>query len=172
MQSVIRARTMTLEIIKATIEQKPILANLLELYAYDFTEYCDFDIGESGFYGYEHLAAYWSDENRFPYLIYVEKKLAGFSLVQKISTSIGTEKWDMSEFFIMKKYKRQGIGTDAACEIWRQFKGAWQVRVLVSNPIACAFWLQAIEKFTSKPPAKTEIKVKEEDWIVYSFESK
>ena len=74
---------MTLKIIQTTIEQKPILANLLELYAYDFSEYCDFDIGENGFYGYEHLAAYWSNENRFPYLIYVGNKLAGSSLVSK-----------------------------------------------------------------------------------------
>ena len=44
---------MQVELIKATIEQKPLLANLLELYAYDFTEFCDFDIGDDGFYGYE-----------------------------------------------------------------------------------------------------------------------
>jgi hypothetical protein len=31
---------MQVEVIKVTIEQKPLLANLLELYAYDFTEFC------------------------------------------------------------------------------------------------------------------------------------
>jgi hypothetical protein len=36
---------MQVQVVKATIEQKPVLANLLELYAYDFTEFCDFDIG-------------------------------------------------------------------------------------------------------------------------------
>ncbi|MGE3919986.1 MAG: hypothetical protein AB7F64_03410 [Gammaproteobacteria bacterium] len=46
---------MQIEVVKATIDQKPLLANLLELYTYDFTEFCDFDIGDDGLYGYEHL---------------------------------------------------------------------------------------------------------------------
>lgn len=72
---------MQIELIKATIEQKPILANLPELYAYDFTEYYDFDIGDNGFYGYK-----WSRFilDRFSYLIYVNRKIAGFVLVQKL----------------------------------------------------------------------------------------
>lgn len=72
-----------LELIQVTIQQKPMLENLLELYAYDFTEFCDFDIGDNGFYGYEELSLYWTDPNRLPYFIYVEKKLAGFVLIQK-----------------------------------------------------------------------------------------
>ena len=52
---------MQVEVIKATIEHKPVLANLLELYAYDFTEFCDFDIGDDGFYGYERLPLYWTE---------------------------------------------------------------------------------------------------------------
>ena len=51
-------------------------------------------------------------------------------------------------------------------------KGPWQVRVLVGNNIACSFWLQAIKKFISVNPAKTDATIKGEDWIIYSFESK
>lgn len=162
----------SLEIIKATVEQKPILANLLELYAYDFTECCDFDIGNNGFYGYDYLPLYWTDPNRFPYLIYVNGKLAGFVLVQKgspISKEINV--WDISEFFIMKKYKRHGIGTLVAQKIWGQFHGCWQVRVLVDNHIACLFWLSAIKKFITKTPISSRTRIKKEDWIIYKFES-
>lgn len=163
---------MQLELVKATLEQKPALANLLELYAYDFTEFCDFDIGNNGFYGYEYLSLYWTEPTRFPYLIYVNKKIAGFILVQQGSPiSEAPTIWDISEFFVMKKYKRQGVGTAAALKIWQQFKGLWQVRVLVSNPIACSFWLQAIKKLTSTDPLKTEATIKEDDWIIYTFES-
>lgn len=164
---------MQVEIIKATIEQKPLLANLLELYAYDFTEFCNFDIGDDGFYGYERLPLYWTEATRFPYLIYVDKKIAGFVLVQKGSPiSDNKTVWDISEFFIMKKYKRYGIGTAAALKVWEQFKGSWQIRVLVSNHIACLFWLQAIKKFTLATPIKNEIVIKDEKWIIYAFESK
>ena len=51
---------MNLKLIKADMTQKPIVANLLELYAYDFTEFCDFDIGDDGFYGYANLSKYWN----------------------------------------------------------------------------------------------------------------
>ena len=76
----------------------------------------------------------------------------------------------------MKKYKRHGVGTAAVLKIWEYFKGPWQVRVLVGNPIACSFWLQAIKKFTQGTPAKTEATIKREngkeaDWIIYAFES-
>ena len=113
---------MQVQVVKATIEQKPVLANLLELYAYDFTEFCDFDIGDDGFYGYERLPLYWTEPTRFPYLIYVDKKIAGFILVQLGSPiSDDTTVWDISEFFVMKKYKRHGVGTAAALPDFRTF---------------------------------------------------
>ncbi len=164
---------MNLEIVKATLEQQPILANLLELYAYDFTGSQNFDIGDHGFYGYKYLPLYWTDPNRIPYLIYVEKKIAGFVLIQK-GSPISTDQtvWDISEFFIMRKYKRQGIGTLVAFKVWQQFKGAWQVRVLIENKTAGVFWLQAIKKFTQGIFTATSIKIKEEHWIIYKFDSK
>lgn len=109
---------MQLELIKATIEQKPVLANLLELYAYEFTAFCDFDIGENGLYGYEHLPLYWSEPTRFPYLIHINKKIAGFFLVQKGSPiSKDPMVWNISEFFVIKKYKQQGVGTAAVLKV-------------------------------------------------------
>ena len=39
---------MHLELIKPAIQQKPILANLLELYANEFSKFTDVDIGSNG----------------------------------------------------------------------------------------------------------------------------
>lgn len=164
---------MKIEIIPAKIEQKPIIANLLELYAYDFTEFFDFDIGDNGFYGYEWLHLYWTEPNRFPYFIYVDEKLAGLVLVQKGSPiSDDKEIYDIAEFFIMRKYKRKKIGTNVAIKVWEMFKGNWQVRVLFENKIACSFWLNTIEKFTGNKVLATERKIKNDLWLVYQFESK
>ncbi len=165
--------TENLEIVKATQDQTPILANLLELYAYDFTEYFKFDIGDNGFYGYEDLPLFWSDPHRHPYLIYVKNKIAGLVMVQEGSPiSDDRETWDIAEFFIMKKYKKQGIGTAVAHQIWNSFNGRWQVRVLVENTIATAFWSQAITKFIGREPDKIVRHIKKDDWTIYQFESK
>lgn len=163
---------MNLKLKKAYITEKPILANLLELYAYDFTEHCDFDIGDDGFYGYKDLSLYWTDSDKFPYLIYCDGKIAGFVLVQKRSSvSENNEVWDIAEFFIMKKYKRKGLGTKVASKIWSKFPGQWQVRVLVENKIASAFWLKAIRNFISTEPKSCDLMLKGESWRVYCFKS-
>lgn len=163
-----------IKVIKATANQEPILANLLELMAYEHTEQWKFDIGDNGFYGYEDLPLFWTDPNRYPYLIYVNDKIAGLVMVQK-GSPISDDKdiWDIAEFFIMKKYKKQGIGTFVTQKIWSQFKGRWQVRVLVENKIASAFWLQAIKQFSSTPPTHTVKHIQAEgwsaDWNIYQF---
>lgn len=164
---------MKLELKQASISQKPILANLLELYAYDFTEYCDFDIGDDGFYGYKDLSLYWTDENKLPYLVYCDSKIAGFVLIQKIlSISGSSEVWDVAEFFVMRKYRRNGVGARIAFDIWNKFKGQWQVRVLTNNKIASAFWPKIIKNFISAEPKSCDVELKGENWRVYSFESR
>jgi predicted acetyltransferase len=163
---------MNIEVIPAKIEQKSILANLLELYIYDFTEIWDFDIGETGVYGYERLPLYWEEPNRHPFLIYVDGKIAGFVLVQK-GSPIADDKnvYDIAEFFILRKYRRKNIGSTVAHKVWKMFKGDWQVRVLIENMVASAFWFDAIKAFTGRVPIKQEMKINDDDWSVYRFES-
>jgi len=64
-------------------EQSPILANLLELYAHDFSEFQPLDIGPDGRFGYKSLPLYWSESNRHPFLIRFDGKLAGLALVKR-----------------------------------------------------------------------------------------
>ena len=45
-----------LEVIPATQEQAPVLANLLELYIHDFSEFHDVELDEDGRFGYQHAA--------------------------------------------------------------------------------------------------------------------
>ena len=44
-----------IEVIPAGPEQEPILANLLELYAHDFSEFHNLDLGPDGRFGYPSL---------------------------------------------------------------------------------------------------------------------
>ena len=153
---------MTFELIPATKNQMPVLANLLELYAYDFTEFHDIDLYDHGKFGYKALPLYWTEPGRHPFLVRVGGVLAGFVLVKQVEGPV----WDMAEFFVMRKYRRIGIGTNLSHQIWKRFPGQWQVRVMQSNP-AAHFWPKAIAKFTG---SKAE-PIKSLGWYVYSFES-
>jgi predicted acetyltransferase len=126
------------EVHVATIDDKPIVAQLLELYAHDFSEFEDADVDETGRFGYGRLDSYWTESERHPFLIRVDGKLAGVALVR------AGKPHDMAEFFVMRKYRRGGVGRDAARAVFAKFPGEWQVRQLNSNPAATAFWRRAI----------------------------
>jgi predicted acetyltransferase len=160
------------EIIPATREEMPVIANLLELYAHDFSEFHRVEPGPDGRFGYPELPLYWSEPGRRPFLIRVGGKLAGFVLVRGNLQAFGDDAaWDMSEFFVLRAYRRRGVGQEAAHSVWRQFPGRWQVRVMRANQGAHKFWQRAIAGFTGGATAPACVEKASETWIVFSFDS-
>ena len=161
-----------IEIIPAAPEQESIVANLLELYAHDFSEFHHIELGADGRFGYRQLALYWSDPDRSPFLVRVNGELAGLVLVKRSEVSGDETVWDMAEFFVVRGYRRRGIGTEIAHEVWRRFPGIWEVRVMESNHSARLFWERAIQAFTGETPQPIRVEKGGELWNVFSFESK
>jgi predicted acetyltransferase len=161
------------EIQPAQREQAPILANLLELYAHDFSDFHPLEIGEDGRFGYMSLPLYWSEPDRFPFLIRVEGKLAGLALVKRGSEVSGNEAaWDMAEFFVLRGCRRRGVGRLAAQEVWRLLPGLWEVRVMQSNSSARAFWERTISEFVRQPIQPVVAFEKNgRSWQLFSFKS-
>src|SRR5215212_6517250 len=123
------ASPVNIEIISALPEQEPILANLLELYAYDFSAFMELQLGADGRFGYKRLPLYWKESDRYPFLIMIDGHWAGFALVRR-GSEISDDKdvWDVAEFFVIRGYRRRGVGTKVAHEIWKKFPGKWEVR--------------------------------------------
>jgi predicted acetyltransferase len=154
------------EVIPATADQKPALANLLELYVHDFSEFTEVELGADGRFGYASLPLYWQEPDRRPFLIRVDGKLAGLALIcrsQKV--------WDMAEFFVVRGYRRQGVGMEAAQEVWRRLPGRWQIRVMESNAGARRFWESAIAQFVGWEIPSMRVVKAAKCWDVFSFES-
>lgn len=163
---------MHVEVVPARPEQQTIMANLLELYAHDFSEFHDVAIGADGRFGYEPLRLYWSEPGRYPFLVWVDGKLAGFVLVKRGSEFSGSEDiWDMAEFFVLRGYRRRGIGTQVGHEVWRNFPGLWEVRVMRSNVAAQQFWARAIASFTGTESRAVRVPKDGKCWKVFSFET-
>lgn len=161
-----------LQLEPALREQSPILANLLELYAHDFSEFQPLDIGPDGKFGYKSLPLYWSESDRHPFLIRSDGKLAGLALVKRGSEiSANHEVWDMAEFFVLRGCRRHRIGTLAAHAVWRRFPGPWEVRVMQSNPSARFFWEQAISDFVRESIRPVRFDKHGRSWELYSFQS-
>jgi predicted acetyltransferase len=163
----------TIEIIPASLEQKATLANLFELYSYDFCEFVDLEIGPDGRFRDGDLDIYWTEPARHPLLVYVDSRLAGFALIDGLPReSPYVMVWDVAEFFILRGYRRTGIGTQVAHQVWKRFPGRWQVRVIVSNEPAYRFWHHAIKSFAGQEIGSTRVKQGGRDRYLFSFESR
>ncbi|WP_394246881.1 GNAT family N-acetyltransferase [Vibrio profundi] len=65
-------------------------------------------------------------ENLFPYYIY-----------------------DIEQFFVLRKYKGHGVGTQALQKVVTHFPGNWQVRVMLDNKAGLGFWKSAIGQLSN-----------------------
>lgn len=138
-----------IEIQPASPSDKQILRNLMELYLHDFSEYENSDVDEHGLFGYERLDHYWTEPERHPFLIRVDGKLAGFVLVRDMHPQDQPVTHSIAEFFVMRKYRRQGIGRQAAFAIFDLFPGQWNVCQEEANLPAQAFWRRVIGEYTN-----------------------
>jgi len=130
-------------------ERKEIIDHLMQFYLYDFTSYLDMDVAPNGkFHPYPDLNSYWNNrEGRYAYLITVHNIPAGFALIEQLQNSLEGDYY-MTEFFIMKKYRRSGLGTWAANELFSRHRGNWKVTQVSNNITAQAFWQNVIRAYT------------------------
>jgi predicted acetyltransferase len=121
----------------------------MQLYLYDFTELGGPSIGEDGRFTYFYLDTYWRQEGRHPFLIRVDGALAGFALVtDRRLFEPGEDGHELAEFFVMRAYRRHGVGRAAARQVFERFPGRWWVGELASNRPAIAFWRRVIGEVT------------------------
>ena len=148
------------ELIEATVDDKPVVRRLLELYLHDFSEFSGQDLNEHGEYGYRYLDHYWTDPRRQAFLVRVDGRLAGFALVREAG-----EAMEMAEFFIVRKYRRQGVGTTTAHRLFDRFPGAWRIHHDQANLAAQAFWRRVVRGYADDRFTETS----EGDRIVQQF---
>ena len=149
-----------ISILRALYHQKATLRNLIELYKYDFSEFDPDDVNENGLYDYMYLDHYWTEEDRHPYFIRVEGLLAGFVLIREVGQIDSTIIYSVAEFFVMKKYRKQGVGQYAAVELFNKYRGFWKVAQIESNIPAQIFWRKTIERYTNNNYQE----IREDDW--------
>jgi len=135
---------------KVELDEKQILANLLEKYDYEFSQYTGADINKLGLFGYSYLDHYWTDEGqRWAYFIEVDGKLAGFVMVKKHFSAEGREiDFCMAEFFVVYKYRGTGVAKKAFFDTLKLHKGRWELYYTPKNITSARFWHKTINEYT------------------------
>lgn len=91
---------MNIEIQSASVNDKSVLRNLIELCQHDYSEYDNADVDEHGLFGYKYLDNYWTEPGRHPFLVRVAGKLVGFVLVRAIDSQDKPATHAITEFWL------------------------------------------------------------------------
>ena len=146
------------------------LENLAQLYCHDFSEVLEMYVDEHGRFGGVDLTPYWVDEWRHPFLLRVDDKVAGFALISERSKITGKSGvFDVTELFVLRRFRRRGVGRAAAFAAFDRFGGPWEVRQREENPDATAFWRRTIDEYTRGDYGETRWVRPQWSEIVQSF---
>ncbi|MBP5858492.1 hypothetical protein KAJ83_15835 [Marivibrio halodurans] len=141
----LKADGMPLTIDRARLDEKPVVARLLQLYLHDFSDFAAADgphgdVEDDGRFAYPHLESYWMASDREPLLFRWAGTLVGFALINGFAPSGTRVDHAMAEFFILRKYRRGGLGMRAALAVIRARPGVWEIGVAAYNAPAIVFW--------------------------------
>lgn len=137
---------MKLELLEAKEKDKNVIYNLMQLYTYELSFFEDnttnFELLENGLFKMnKYIDLYWKEEERHPYILKCDGKIAGFVLERFNEEGIN----EIAEFFVLNKYRQYGVGTFMANEMFNKYKGKWEIRTLLKNKRAQDFWRRVIK---------------------------
>jgi predicted acetyltransferase len=157
----------TVEVMSAGLQERRVIENLFQLYIHDFSEnWAGTDRGDvdaEGRFIPSPLDVYWADASHSPLLFRIASHIVGFALLNRESHVQAQVDWNIAEFFVLRKYRRGGVGTAAAHAIFARHPGIWEVAIARKNVSALAFWRRSI---SGCPNVKdlTEDDVLTNDW--------
>jgi len=159
------------EVITATPADKLRVERLLQLYEHDNSEFFGADVDPDGLYRVMDTEAIWQPGWHI-FLVRVSGQLAGFAFVTQHPSYLGDgETYLMDEFFIMRKYRRRGVGEYIARTLFDRFPGRWEVSQWPTNLISQTFWRRVIGRYTDGRFHEADLDTPRLCGLVQSFES-
>ncbi|MFT5785991.1 MAG: putative acetyltransferase [Ascidiaceihabitans sp.] len=141
----IRRTLKLLKLVEPTLKDKALFDRMAQLYSYDFSEINGWAIGVDGLFpAIKCFEEMWDDTSRYPRLILIDAEPVGFAIVRRTNE----DEFDMEQFFLLRKHRRSGVGSDAAKMLFRMFSGWWTVEQIAMNKAAQLFWRRVISEYT------------------------
>lgn len=152
-------------------ESDVLLRNLFEHYIHDMAEWFEIDTQPDGSYSYD-TASVWA-KGYDAYLAKLGDSIAGFALIGTAKEWLGDiGGHDVHEFFVIRRYRRSGVGLEMAARLWNERPGEWLVRVLEANAPAVKFWRNAIARQAGGLYQEEDRVVKGRRWRFFRFVSR
>ena len=162
---------MNIELRTPSRSERNLIRQMMELYLYDFSQYDEADLDEHGHFEYGDLDYFWFEPTHAAFLVSVDEKLAGFVLVDNESLLGGSQR-SITEFFVMRKYRRRGVGRYIAREVFNRLPAIWEVAVIETNKPAQEFWRRVIGEYRQGRFEETLLDNEEWRGPVFSFDNR
>lgn len=92
---------------------------------------------------------WWIRDSCEVLLITADRRLAGFVIINAGPMHLPPDiDFDLLDFFVAHKYRRRGVGKEAARQVLERHTGRWEVAELEGNSAAVAFWNRVIGEYT------------------------
>ena len=136
----------TVELLQTGPDQAELIRNLYQFYAYESSDWEQEDVEVDGrFYIHEeHLIRYWQEPQWSANLILVDGFIAGFLLIER-SEFAALNALELADLFILKRYRRKGIGRAIASQVLMSGESDWLVRFYDQDETAQAFWRAVLD---------------------------
>ena len=103
------------------------------------------EMRDDALFDYPWFEAYFEEPEREAFLIREQEtgKLLGFAMVRQDENG----RYSIAEFMVIPKYRRIGIGLQAAKECFALHAGLWEVKPAYGSEAAYLFWKRAVEAY-------------------------
>lgn len=141
-----------------------ILRNLAILYRYDlmpafYRDCAACDLNQFGTFdedkrSHDESARSWdwvvgNPGKTCAFLIWSDDKLAGFAAICMPPHCHPAVQFRINDFFVLNKFRRTGVGQQAAFMCFDRFQGIWELEYGKQNLAAAAFWPRVVSTYTS-----------------------
>lgn len=115
--------------------------DIIKKYFYGYLkELSEFDptvkFDNNGIPVYNWFDCYWTDKDRFPFLLSVDNKFAGLALFRKI----GAKQYEITEFYVIPEFRKDNNAIWFATQISNCFDGNFSFSTRIENKRAIKFW--------------------------------
>ena len=148
----------------------PLVRRLIQLYMYDLGGE-RWDVEPDGTFAPPAWhRAFWRRRGSQHYVVRVRGRPAGFALVREPAHFAGPGVREIAEFFVLRQYRRRGVGTHVARDLLARSAGRWEIAVLTWNP-ARRFWRRVIRELAAGRPVARRRRHGDLPFVVWHFET-
>jgi predicted acetyltransferase len=147
---------MRIALLPSAADEKPALAELIQLYHSDLYDTKGADGGAQHCHELIDSSATVDGDDQQLFLLFAGDAAVGFALISRRSR--WRQRFDghaVVDLFIKHCYRRQGYGRASATALFDSFPGLWEVSSCAQNVPGQIFWRGVVDRYTNGRYAET-----------------